>query len=177
MPGGPRESKTSPRRLRTAERRAQALKLRAAGMKYPDIAAQLGYASRGAAAQDVQRALLENVGEPAAELRALEVERLDMLWQTAMRVLAGKHPTVSNGRVVMIDGTPVPDVGPVLAAIDRLLKIQERRARLLGLDSPTKVELIDDSTVDAEIRRLTEELDRVEAAQAADTAGVEAAEG
>jgi hypothetical protein len=131
------EPKTSPRRIAVAQRRAQALKLRLTGARYDDIAAQLGYSTRAAAIQDVQRALVASVHEPAEELRALEVQRLDMLWQTALRVLTRQHVTVSNGKVVHLDGTPVKDDGPILAAIDRLLRIQERRAKLLGLPSRT----------------------------------------
>lgn len=175
--GGYNESKTSPRRIDAAQRRAKALEMRRDGRKFQDIADALGYKSRGAAAQDVQRALALTVSEPAAEVRALELMRLDEMWVAALDVLKRSHITVSNGRVIEIDGQPLVDDGPVLQAIDRLLKIQERRAKYLGLDAPTKVEVIDDSTIDAEIRRLTEELERAAAAQAADAAGVEAAEG
>lgn len=31
------------------------------------------------------------------------------------------------------------DSGPVLAALDRVLRIQERRAKLLGINAPKKV--------------------------------------
>jgi hypothetical protein len=166
-----RQSKTSPRSIATAQRRAQALKLRLAGARYDDITQQLGYSSRGAAVQDVQRALVATVQEPADELRALEVQRLDMLWQTALRVLTRQHVTVSNGKVVHLDGSPVKDDAPVLAAIDRLLKIQERRARLLGLDAPAKHEVVTLDAVEAEIRRLNEELERAAASSESEDDG------
>lgn len=166
------ENATSPRRVNTALRRAKALQMRAAGAKYDDITRELGYSRRSSAVIDVQRALVAAVSEPAAEVRALELLRLDEMWVAALSVLKRAHVTVSNGRVVRVkksDGTeePLLDDGPVLAAIDRLLKIQERRARLLGLDAPTKVEVISDDTVDREIKRLTEELDRTAADEAA----------
>jgi hypothetical protein len=82
--------------------------------------------------------------------------------------------TVSNGRVVTLDGQPLQDDGPILQAVDRLnhiedrkLRIQERRAKYLGLDAPKQV-VISDDVIDAEIRALAEELDR---AAAAETAG------
>jgi hypothetical protein len=55
------------------------------------------------------------------------------------------------------DGEPVLDDAPVLAAIDRLLRIQERRARLLGLDAPTRsrIEVVDDDVA----RMLVEQLE------------------
>jgi hypothetical protein len=53
---------------------------------------------------------------------------------------------------------------PVLQAIDRLLKIQERRARLLGLDAPTqhRVNVLSEDAIDAEIARLEAELRALE---------------
>lgn len=168
MAGGPNAFKTSPRRIATAQRRAQAVKLRLAGMRYDDIATQLGYNSRGAAAQDVQRALAAEIAEPAEELRAIEVQRLDMLWNTAMKVLTRLHVSISNGKVVHLDGAPVRDDGPVLQSIDRLLKIQERRARLLGLDAPKQVEVVSLDAIEQEIRRLNAELAAADQASGAD---------
>lgn len=166
------EPKSSPRRINVAERRAAALRLRAGGLKLDEILArhpELGYKSRAALSQDLQRAMIETVRQPADEVRALELERLDMLWREAMRVLTARHISVSNGRVVTredpITGEehPVPDDDPVLRSIDRLLKIMERRSKLLGLDAPAKVEVITLDSIEAELRRLEDE----EAEQAA----------
>jgi hypothetical protein len=48
-----------------------------------------------------------------------------------------------------------------LDAIDRCLAIMERRARLLGLDAPTRftIELWVLNSIDAEVERLSRELD------------------
>jgi hypothetical protein len=173
------ESKTSPRRITVALRRAQALAMRKAGASYPEIAAAgLGYKTTAAAAQDVQRALLAVVAEPAVEVRALELMRLDDLWVKAAEVLNRQHVTVSHGRIVKADdGEPLLDDGPVLAAIDRLLKIQERRAKYLGLDAPTKVEVLTIDTIDAAIRDAEAELARrAAAAEALQAAGAEEAD-
>lgn len=126
------------RQPETVERDAQALALRARGKTYAQIAQALGYADKGAAYKAVQRGLSTPLQEPAAELRALEVERLDRMTEAVWGVLENEHLTVSHGRVVMHDGKPLADDGPVLAAVDRLLRIAERRAKLLGLDSPTQ---------------------------------------
>ena len=85
----------------------------------------------------------------------------------AWDVLQRNHVVVSQGRVVELDGVPIPDDAPVLAAIDRLLKIQERRAKLLGLDAPTqsRVEVVTESAVDKAIAELEAQI-----AQRADTA-------
>jgi hypothetical protein len=128
----------------TAERDAAAAELRAQGRKYDEIAAELGFADRGEAHHAVQRALQAIVREPAERLRDLELSRLDAMYEAAMGVLERQHVTVSNGKVIHFDGAPLVDDAPVLAAIDRLLRIQERRAKLFGLDAPARV------SVDAE---------------------------
>ena len=131
------------RTLEGAQRRANALELRSHGLTYDQIAAQLGI-SKSSAWETVQQGLADTIAEPAAAARKLELDRLDVLYQAAMRVLEAQHLTVSHGRVVEHDGTPIDDDGPVLQAIDRLVRISERRARLLGLDAPNRV------SVDAE---------------------------
>lgn len=110
------ESKSSPRRIEAAERRRQALRLRIRGASFDDIAEQVGLAGgKGSACRVVQEALAEIGREEAEELRALELYRLDELhravWSKALR---------GN-----------------LAAVDRVLKIMERRAKLCGLDEQT----------------------------------------
>jgi hypothetical protein len=61
-----------------------------------------------------------------------------------MDILATRHVTISNGRVIhevtgkddegnLIYGEPYEDDGVILAAIDRLDKIDDREARLLKL--------------------------------------------
>lgn len=73
--------------------------------------------------------------------------RLDRLESAALKVLERHHITVNNGRVITVDGEPLLDDAPVLAAIDRLVKIEAERVRngealrrLLGLDMPVKVD-------------------------------------
>ena len=111
--------RTRPNQILAAERRARAVELRKLGLTYAKIGEQLGVA-RQTAYQLVQSALEElraKTSEGLEELRQLELERLDE-WQ----VLVVRE--LQKGRV--------------LQAIDRLLKIAERRAKLLGLDAPTK---------------------------------------
>ena len=146
----------------TAQRDAEAARLRSRGLTYRQIGEQLDM-SKSSAHDAVQRALHDTLAEPAANVRAFELERLDEMWQAVMAVLEREHITVSQGRIVRrrvldANGDPIVvardrddkpifreeevlDDAPVLAAVDRLLKIQERRARLLGLDAPTKAEV------------------------------------
>lgn len=113
-------SRTGSRRVQAAERRVQALALRREGATFTEIGEALGI-NRSAAHKAVSRALdeLAQLAEgEVVSLRALELDRLDALqrsvWTQAM------------------DGA--------LPAVDRVLKIMERRSKLLGLDAPIKQE-------------------------------------
>lgn len=124
--------------VRIAHRRADALKLKVAGATYDAIARTLHYANPGNAWRDVHMALAAITKEPAEQLKKLELERCD-------EMLLAIWPSVRKGH---------------LGAIDRALKIMERRARYEGLDAPTKqtVTIISEDIVDAEIRKLEDQL-------------------
>lgn len=85
------------------------------------------------------------------ELARLEatLERLHNMEESVRRVMARKHITVSNGKVITLPGEdePLEDDGFILQAVDRLTRIEESRRRtseslrrLLGLDMPVKVD-------------------------------------
>mgnify|MGYP000884396735 CR=1 FL=1 len=97
--------------LSKRDRRLQALELRKSGATFEQIGTALGVA-KGSAYKMVAKALREREIPHVDELRKLEAERLDSLqfnlWTRAR-----------NGE---------------LGAIDRVVKILERRAKLLGLD-------------------------------------------
>jgi preprotein translocase subunit SecD len=101
------------------DRQLKALELRKAGVEYGEIARALGYKWKSGAFAAVKRALHEVKQEPCLELIKLEVERLDKM-QVALWAKA------QHG-----------DYG----AVDRIIRIMERRARLLGLDAPEKQEV------------------------------------
>lgn len=171
-------------RAATAKRRTEAVAMRIAGAEYETIAEALGYADRAAAHKDITRALEAAVIEQTATVevhRAEELKRLDALMVKAWAVLERQHITVSHGRVVRGDTTdePLLDDGPTLSAIDRILKIQERKAKFLGLDAPQRHEVVSIDAVDAEIARLSAELGLGKAGQASGasaTSGAAAAE-
>lgn len=143
-----------------AELDAEACRLRARSLSYKEIARQLGFHDGVAARRAVERAMAQIVQEPAAEVLQLELMKLDEWEQAAREVLERQHVTVSHGQVVYHDGRPVVDDAAVLQAIDRLLKVQERRAKLLGLDAPKRVEVVTIDWLDEQIRTLTAELER-----------------
>lgn len=170
MPRGRRPQGADGRFIRTltaAERDAEACRLKARSLSYRQIAEQLGYADHTGARRAVERVLAETVAEPAAELRQLELMKLDAMERAVLDVLERKHVTVSNGKVIYsgTEGEPLVDDAPVLQAVDRLLKIQDRRSKLVGLDAPKRLEVITVDAIDAEIARLTDELERRLAAE------------
>lgn len=146
------------RSLTTAQRDAEAARLRSSGWTYPRIAAELGFNHKADAYNAVKRVLDATVREAGDDLRALELDRLDDMYAAAMEVLKRGHVVVSHGNVVTHDGAPLPDDGPVLQAIGTLLRIQERRAKLLGLDAPVKRDLTLTDERTAAIEALAEEL-------------------
>jgi len=107
-------SKSGNNALAALERERQALTFRKGGATFEAIAAQLGYANHSGAYKAVRRAMRRTLQEPADELRALELARLDDL-------LRGVWVEACRGNV---------------AKLDRVLKIMARRAALLGLDGP-----------------------------------------
>lgn len=139
-------------------RDAQALHFRAQGWTYQRIANELGYTNESGARKAVQRATEHAPQEVRDEAKALILADLYALKQAAWKVLETNHITISQGRVVTIDGTPVPDDGPILDAIDRILRLDQEIAKIYGLYAPTKHEVRQVDVVDAEIERLLAEL-------------------
>src|SRR5262245_27392556 len=78
-------SRTSPQRLQALEKQRQALQLRIAGANFDEIAETLGYANRGGAHKAIMTAIESTLREPAAQVRELELKRLDRLWMAAWK--------------------------------------------------------------------------------------------
>ena len=164
-----------------AARRARVLELRIEQRPYAEIAAEL-HISPAVAEKDYQRALADlkqRQDATATTARNLELAKLDLMEAAAWKVLRTRHITVQHGKIVGkftgfatdpdtraivrdADDKPIPlyeeieDDGPVLNAIDRLVRIAARRATLTGMDAPARIEVSD--AVDAEIARLAAEL-------------------
>lgn len=99
-------------------RRVKAMDMRLAGASYRQIGAALGI-NHTTAMQDVSHMLREYMTEPTEEVRKAEMQRLDRLmmahWNAA---IAGDTK-----------------------ATQMVLNIMDRRARLLGIDAPVKVDI------------------------------------
>jgi hypothetical protein len=123
-----------------AERRTKLIQLRSQKRSWDDIARELGYNSGAAACQDLKRTLeqrREQLALTADEYRQEELEHLEMLARKAIEVMEREHfKWIGSGD----EGSSERDDGPVLAAIESLRRLSERRSRLLGLDAPTRVE-------------------------------------
>jgi hypothetical protein len=105
-----------------AERRTKAITKRISGASWQQVADACGYKTDDHACIDFSRAMrqrLDEQGQAVDELREQEIAHLDALRAKAWAQL---------------------DTEQVLPAIDRLVRIAERRAKLTGIDSPVQVE-------------------------------------
>src|SRR5688572_9397209 len=111
------DSRRSSRRFNAAERRVRALQLRRQGHTFQQIGAALGCSTQRAfkIIADELKKINEHRADLIVEVVQLELARLDSL-QTAVwpKAMAGDTK-----------------------AVERILGIMERRARLLGLDAPS----------------------------------------
>jgi predicted transcriptional regulator len=137
-------AKTAPENISVINRRNYATELRVRGYTYRKIADELhraaaagekeyniwaGYDERDAW-RDVRAELdntIKETRETTEDFIALELSRLDLVTKAVYDILNDEDAS--------------PKIR--LAAMDRLLKSQERRAKLLGLDMPTTVKTID----------------------------------
>lgn len=114
--------KGSPKVIVQREKDLEALRLRKTGMLYGDIAKQMGMGNRSVAYKAVMRCidvLITETKEEAREIVELELLRLDDLLTTCWE-------EAKEGN---------------MQAVDRVLKIMERRERYLGLDAPKKTQI------------------------------------
>ena len=120
-------SKGSKQALNAAQRHAEALELRLSGMTYRQIGESMGFTESRAwkIIMDELARLNKERSELAEDVVRLEVDRLD-------RFLLGVFPAAESGDE---------------KAIDAAMKIMARRAKLCGLDAPTKIESTGDVTL------------------------------
>lgn len=155
---------TSEAHIQATLRQNEAVKLRLTGLSLAEIAERLGYASAGGAHHAINHALKKTLQEPADTLRKLECERLDAL-------LLGLWPAAVAGD---------------RRAVETILNLMSRRARLLGLDMPTTVAMtnpdgsplsgmraLSDAQLEVLLLKAQAELNKAEAAAAAAAAAAQ----
>ena len=127
-------------KIDNAERDAEIMNLRRRGRTLQTIANEFGI-SRQRVHTIIKERLAEIPVESVQHYRSQALEVLDNLLEKANAVLEAQHLKFHEGVAITHDGVPVTDNGPVLAAVATILRIEERRAKLLGLDSPIKTEI------------------------------------
>jgi len=125
---------TSARKIAAREAAAQALELRKSGASFASIARAVGrrnpdtgafephYKDESGARKAVSTLLKRMEYEGVDEFRTLELARLDGMWLAIAKGIAQGN----------------------FGAIDRGLKIMDRRAKLLGLDRPAQMQMTDE---------------------------------
>lgn len=135
------ELNLSPAQIDLHEREIRAVELRKAGHSFFEIAQALGFSNKGAAWKAVRRALQRWGAENVAELRQLEVMRLDTitrkLWPKILGQKARPGGVDEEGNVV----EPRDEIPPDMDAMRLYLQVSARRSRLLGLDAAIEVAL------------------------------------
>jgi hypothetical protein len=135
-------SKATPNPL-TASRWKKALELRLAGWTYAQIAEACGYSDHSSARYAIRRSMEFALSEPAEELRGLECARVDHLMSLVWPKKGDTEPAQENLDI----GDPAQrsrDRGNrekdrltrLYAKVDRVVKLMERRAKLMGIDRP-----------------------------------------
>ena len=136
--GKPRPSRITPEVL---QREAEVIRLRREGLTWDMIAQKVGYSDASGAHRAYEAACKRIIYSEVVEIRNIEQDRLDIaqsaIWSD---VLQGDLP-----------------------AINTLIKIMDRRAKLLGLDMPIRVQQEvtvwnGDGQLDEEIQRLINQI-------------------
>lgn len=153
----------SAQQIEGAERRAQILDALRRGYSGAEVGRRFDI-SRQRVHQIKREALTElaeHAEQSTAEYRLEALERLEQIREDLRRIADAQHLLVSSGKVVrqgkpcigydsednpvaVIDeneGEPLVDVAPVITALDKLIKVEDRWSKLLGLDAPVKQEI------------------------------------
>lgn len=115
----------------------QAVDLRIKGLSFEKIGEAIGLTSSGAF-RAYKRALEKanaEIVETASDFRDIELARLDRMTEVLMKSLKVLEEEIER------DGNVQRGRKGLLDTMNQLLKIQERRSRLLGLDAASKFEI------------------------------------
>lgn len=131
------------RRHETAELKARIVQLRDEGLSFREIATEVERDT--AVVWRHYKAEMDKIPAPLAAAHAerdaarkeAQLRRIDMQREIHEAIIMAAHKTVTvQGRVLDID-----DPGPIFAATDRLVKLDDQEAKLLGLNAKTQVDV------------------------------------
>jgi acyl carrier protein phosphodiesterase len=128
---------SNPKSPARVERAARAFALRKAGLSYRDIGLELGV-NHATVYKDVQATIkqfLDEAREHHTQIMAIEAARLDDLQR------------------VMWEQAAMGD----RRAVDTVLKIMERRAKLLGLDTPVATKAVNITLTPDELSQMSDD--------------------
>lgn len=130
------------------DRELAVVELRREGKTWQQIAEAVNYATAMGAWKAYQRACQRTLQEPTDEARRIELDRLDALQRTYW------EPAVEGN----------------LRAADFVLRVIDRRARILGIDAPQKIqaEVVNYDgigSIDAEVDRIARIIEAAELAE------------
>lgn len=134
----------SNQRHETALKRARIVELRDQGLTFREICPEVGLSYAAvwnhyqAAMRDIPATAVAAHAETVARRREEQLRRIDMERETVMAILEknGRTVVTASGKVV----ENVEDDSTILSAVDRLIKLDEQEAGLLGLKAKTQVE-------------------------------------
>jgi len=130
--------------IERAKRAARIMELRAQGKSYRYIGAEVGLSFMQVSniiKDELKKAALPDI----EEVRKQELSQLEGLEQVAFGILEKHHYKISpTGKLVKLPSELGEDYAedpvPVLQAIQTIRGLMERKAKMLGLDAPAKVE-------------------------------------
>lgn len=159
-------SPVDPRRIQKgAGVRAEAARLKAVGVPLEDIAEQFGWydpdgtPDTNRVATAIRTHLASVYRFTTDEMKIIELESLDQVEFRLWKLLKDEHVVISQGRIVRDEnGDPVPDARFALETLDRIMKVKDHRAKMMGLYAPKQVEVISIDRIEQEISKLEAQL-------------------
>jgi hypothetical protein len=135
-----------------------AARLKAQGLSFREIAKAQGVSST-TAWHRVKKAWAALQPEDLPELRAQAAEALDIVKARMFAILLADHIKVDHGRIVLDgNGNPLLDRGPNIQAAGAIIRAEESRRRIFGVDAPSQVRVLVSDQVTLEIETLAREL-------------------
>lgn len=151
--------------LKGAGVRAEAARLKAVGWPAEDIAEHFGWFDPDGTPDTnrvftaIRTHLASLYRFTADEAKIVELESVDQVEYRLWKLLESEHVTISQGRIVRDEnGDAVPDSRFVLETLDRIMKIKDYRAKVMGLYAPKQVEVITLDKIESEISKLEQQL-------------------